>query len=262
MRAPDIGVLERAVADVLARRDRMRHLRFVDASARITVTNLQEIVIDSLHTGILGMDVQERRGAILPSDTQPLTRAAVSTTFDRIETTIIGYTDSPHIGQIARTLDPVLATMLTHDRSRAIDLINRARITVLDDSDEYEMEEVLREQVETAADAPHAEHMTAAITLTGTCTWRSDLRAVHVDHHVPQSLRTALTGRDLTDLLTHPYIPPGITITGIEDGDGIENTLVVNIAYEPVRLKDVLSIDDLPTPPKWLDGTPIDFERL
>lgn len=256
-------LLGRAIDDVLTQRDRRRDIRFEDAHARPHTGGVTELVVTSRHTGILGMALEEERTAVLDAiDIRDRPEIAVSRALDSIERCILDYTGSASIGQVVRTVDPVLARLLATRPAEAIHHINAARIMALDDDEELKPDQVFRNLLDHHPNDPRAEHLTCAIALDDGCLWRSDIMALEIDRDIPETLRASLVGRELADLVEHPLVPRGITITGFDDESADGDPVMVEVAYEAIPLADVLRIEDLPIPPVWLDGSPILFTQI
>lgn len=181
------------------------------------------------HRGILNGDIYDIRNLIHdPDDDAAPLHDVLDRAFGRIVEQVCAYTDFATIGTIDRHIDPVLARLIEMEPRDGFNLVNWARILEHDDDDNVDEDCVIRTVVVPGV----SERLTSIIGLSNGITWRSDLAAVEIYDAIPDTVLSALPGRDLTALIGHPYVTPGILVTHVEEHDPDEGPNYVHVTFQ------------------------------
>lgn len=256
-------VVEGAIDEVLAvfDNDRAFMVEKIDTHFDEGDDAFIRIEIIHVHIGTLGLPERNtisRRLAIEDCDNA---KGIVLDTVRSIRASLDDQVDFDSIGHAIHMVDHVLARLLTTDPRTAIAFINRSVI-----SDDSDGDTLVDDQVYKHVDFGDPEaRLEICMTLGPGILWRPDLAAIEFTD-LPDIVQSALAGRPISDLVTHPLLPTDLLIDRVET---IDEAVFVHFIPEHIPLADILGqwpraegdpsgISEL----RWLDGTPIEFHSI
>lgn len=250
------------IADVITKQTKKPEVIFGTFCAHnmrnyVEWNNLIEVDVEMRCIGRLGMPYKHKNIVILnPSMTS--VKEQMQYEVDNIREKLSKSFDFPCIGRIRHQLDPVLASILRSDVDFGLNLINKGSMTAGDygrlcnhvvraDQDEWNDVWDMRMQV--------------CLEIAPGVRWAGERQGIAFEKKIPETMRSAIIGRPLSDIVIHKHLPPNLIVTGIEDFNR-ETILKVCFNYEPLSGFDGLWPPAGMPDRQWLNGMPIEFETI